>query len=329
MSAPAVSTPVPSISEQLAAICRQALTRDERRALTRIEPMRSWWMIGSNWLLVFPAMALVAYAPNPFTILLALFIIGARQLGMGIVMHEAAHRTLFRNRQLNDWAGNWLAGYPIWSDMYPYRAYHLVHHAQTGTPNDPDLSLVTPFPITKRSFARKLWRDLSGQTGIKQTRFILQRDLGRRNSPSHQLGMSGGERRDGGWRKLAPIATTNGALLLVLTAAGYPALYLLWVVAWLTTYRLLTRIRSIAEHSMVPDQSDPLRNTRTIHARWWERLFIAPNLVNYHLEHHLMMSVPHHNLPRMHRLLAERGVLEDCCVAEGYLSVLRLATSRA
>jgi len=331
MGAPAIAagSTAASPAEQLTALCRTFLTRDERRALTRINPLRSWFMIASNWALVLGVMALVAWAPNPVTIILALFIIGARQLGLAIVMHEAAHRTLFRNRRLNDWAGNWLAAYPIWADLRPYRTYHLVHHLQTGTAGDPDLGLVTPFPITRRSFGRKVWRDLSGQTGVKQTRFVLRRDLGKRTASAHQLGMSAGERRDGGWRKLVPVATTNALLLAVLAVAGYPALYLLWVAAWLSTYRLVSRIRSIAEHSMVPDQLDPLRNTRTTRARWWERLFIAPNLVNYHLEHHLMMSVPHHNLPRMHRLIAERGALKDCCIADGYLSVLRLATSRA
>jgi len=87
------------------------------------------------------------------------------------------------------------------------------------------------------------------------------------------------------------------------------------------------RLRSIAEHGMVPDPADPLRNTRTTLARWWERLLLAPNRVNYHLEHHLVMTVPHYNLPRMHRLLRARGVLEDACVTRGYLDVLRLASA--
>ncbi len=87
------------------------------------------------------------------------------------------------------------------------------------------------------------------------------------------------------------------------------------------------RLRSIAEHGMVPDPADPLRNTRTTLARWWERLLLAPNRVNYHLEHHLVMTVPHYNLPRMHRLLRARGVLEDACVTRGYLDVLRLAAA--
>ena len=85
----------------------------------------------------------------------------------------------------------------------------------------------------------------------------------------------------------------------------------------------MTRIRSIAEHALTPDANDALNNTRTTVARWWERLLIAPNRVNYHLEHHLIMTVPHYKLPRFHRMLRERGVLKDACVAYGYLGVLK------
>jgi fatty acid desaturase len=316
-------------SKAAAAMLREVLSPEERKALLRIDPLASVWMIASNWLLVCAAMALVGWAPNPLTIVVALFVIGARQLGMAIVMHEAAHRTLFRNRRLNDWAGNWLAAYPVWAEVAPYRAYHLLHHSRTGTDQDPDLGLAAPFPITRASFRRKVWRDLTGQTGWKQARAVFLRDIGR-GRPRNQraLGMNEGAQPDVGWHKLVPVAVTNGTLLAILALAGHAALYLLWVVAWLTTYRLVTRIRSIAEHGMVPDRLDPLRNTRTTLARWWERLLVAPNRVNFHLEHHLLMTVPHHNLPRLHRLLRARQAIDERCVTPGYLEVLRLATAR-
>ena len=98
--------------------------------------------------------------------------------------------------------------------------------------------------------------------------------------------------------------------------------------AWFTTNTLVTRIRSIAEHALTPDPDEPLGNTRTTVASWWERLLIAPNRVNYHLEHHLLMTVPHYNLPRMHRLLRARGVLGVACIERGYWKVLRAAASR-
>jgi hypothetical protein len=37
--------------------------------------------------------------PNLLTILLALFGIGARQLGLAVLMHEAAHRTLLADKK--------------------------------------------------------------------------------------------------------------------------------------------------------------------------------------------------------------------------------------
>ena len=111
-------------------------------------------------------------------------------------------------------------------------------------------------------------------------------------------------------------------------ACGRPELYLLWVAAWLTTHTFVTRIRSIAEHALTPDPDDAFGNTRTTLVSGWERLFFAPNRVNYHLEHHLLMTVPHYHLPRMHRLLRERGILERGLVTTGYASVLRQASSK-
>ena len=301
---------------------RQALSRDEIDALLEMHDWRSWASIAIDWGLVFAAMALVAWLPHVLTIVLALFVIGARQLGFAVLMHEASHRSLFRSRAVNDWVGNWLCAYPIWADLFPYRPYHLKHHAKNWTAEDPDLELAQKHPVTAASMRRKAWRDLSGQVGWKRVKALVRRDL-RSADGMHT------SRKLAGWHNLRGVVTTNAALLGLLALLGHPELYGLWVGAWFTTYSLVTRIRSIAEHSMVPDTLDELRNTRTTLAGWWERLFVAPNRVNYHLEHHLLMTVPHYSLPRMHRLLRERGVLEQACVTSGYPAVLRQAASKA
>ena len=113
---------------------RSALTREELAPLLAQSDLRSWLSIGVDWALVFAAFALVAAWPNPLTVVAALFVIGARQLGLAVLMHEASHRTLLRDRKRNDWAGNWLCAYPVWSDLNPYRPYHLQHHSPTCTP---------------------------------------------------------------------------------------------------------------------------------------------------------------------------------------------------
>jgi len=324
MSAAPAAAPAPAAGPsrpEATTAWRDALSRDEIASLVELSDLRGFLALAVDWGLVAAFFVLVAVWPNPLTVLVALFGIGARQLGFAVLMHEAAHRTLFRTRWLNDFVGDWLVSYPILSNVADYRPYHLRHHAKTGTEEDPDLHLTAPFPITRSSFRRKVWRDLSGTTGLKFLRFRVRKEVG--TGPWRER-LRNGLRS----RVLRGAVLSNAVLLGVLWALGHPWLYLLWVGAWLTTNTLVTRIRAIAEHSMVPDPPHPTRGTRTTLPSWWERLFVAPNRVNYHLEHHLLMTVPMHNLPRMHALLRERGVLEDAVVSHGYLDVLRLAVSK-
>jgi len=294
---------------------QQVLGREKIRELLEMDDRKSWASFAVNWGVIFAAMAWVAVWPHVVSVVVALFLIGARQLGLAVLMHETAHHSLFKDRKVNDFVGQWFAGYPIWSDALPYRPYHLQHHAKTGSAEDPDLGLTTPFPITKGSLRRKIWRDLSGQTGWKFARASYRRSFGNWQDPQSRRAGTG-------------FAVTNLVLFGLLAAAGHPELYLLWVVAFLTTNTLVTRIRAIAEHALTPDREDPLGNTRTTIASWWERLFICPNRVNYHLEHHLLMTVPHYNLPKMHQLLKERGLLDRACVeTRGYRAILSAAAA--
>ena len=117
----------------------------------------------------------------------------------------------------------------------------------------------------------------------------------------------------------------NGLILGACILAGKPWMYLLWIGSMLTTAMLAARVRSIAEHAVTPDHTDPFNNTRTTYARWWERLLFAPHHVNYHLEHHLLMTVPPYNLAKMHRILKDKGALQNACVVDNYGDVLKLA----
>jgi len=328
-STEAPSEPDSQAMESAEAHWKRQLTKPELREVLALDDRRSAWTLAVNWGLVFASMALVGWHANPLTIAVAVFVIGGRQLGCAIVMHEAAHRSFFSSRIWNDRLGNWLGAYPVFAEVLPYRNYHLVHHAHTGTAADPDVGLTTPFPITRHSFTRKVFRDLSGQTGIQQLAATVKRDLGLGAARTQRnQGLRAGEKPDVGWHKLGPFAVSNLAILTVPTAFGRPELYLLWVVALLTTYRLALRIRSIAEHAMAGPAEDPLRNTRTTLVSWWERLFFAPAFVNYHLEHHLLMTVPHYRLPRLHAILRDRGLLDGALVTEGgYREVLRRATT--
>jgi fatty acid desaturase len=301
-------------------------TTDEIRELRVIRERRAWLTLLVNYGLIAASMALVAYVPSALTVILALVVIGTRQLGFAVVMHESAHHTLFRSRRLNDFVGNWLAAYPIYLSADMYRAHHLEHHAKTWTDGDPDLSLAERFPVSKASMARKVARDLLGITGLKQllgTTYLVVKVVRGEEVEAGTLPLR--LERRAAIRMVVGTIITNLILLTILWALGHPMLYLLWAGAWLTTNKLVARIRSIAEHAVIPDPTDPMGQTRTVRASWLERLLIAPNRVQYHLEHHLLMTVPHYNLPKFHAMLRERDLLEDACIADNYVQVLRVA----
>ena len=242
-------------------------------------------------------------------------------------MHEAAHGGLHHNKAINEWVGQWLCAVPVGSDLASYRSYHLQHHKFTQQPEDPDLSLSAPFPISKESYTRKAIRDLTGQTFVKQ-RLPLLLSLFRREDGdekvSHESFVASGA------DKMARFLCVNALIFVLFWLAGAGIWYwAVWVVGMATWLPLVTRIRNIAEHACTSTGEDPFSHARTTLAHPVERLLIAPYWVNYHAEHHLFMYLPCYRLPEAHRLLLEKGLIQRMEVRPGYLDVMRLATSRA
>ena len=266
------------------------------------------------------AAAMAAGIIWPLTIPLMVMVIGTRQLGLFILMHDAAHGLLHSNRRINDWAAKWFGG----AELDAYRPYHLQHHRFVQQTEDPNLVLSAPFPIKPASLKRKIWRDLSGQTFFKQQFDPLRVKL---------------KSRDAGQSAMAVIADevvrrrvfliSNGVGFALFAAAGMWWAWLsMWLLPMATWLPLVTRLRNIAEHALVAENNaDPLRHARTTHASFIERVLIAPYWVNYHGEHHMFTQIPCWNLPKAHRILANNGVTARMEVQPSYPAVLRLAAS--
>lgn len=270
------------------------------------------------------AVAVVAGAVWPILIPLCVAIIGTRQLGLAILMHEAAHGGLSPDARLNDFVGHWLCAVPVGASLPLYRPYHLSHHKYAQQPEDPDLVLSAPFPVTRASLRRKIIRDLTGQTFFKQRiLFAFKAFASRRDEDLAEGAVVTG-------RSIAPFLLVNAALLLGAVLAGvWWAYFALWLLPLATWFPMVTRLRNIAEHACVEGSStDPFRAARTTRATWWERAFIAPYWVNFHAEHHLFMSVNSYKLPALHQKLRDKDVLERMEVAPGYIAVLRKASAR-
>jgi fatty acid desaturase len=280
-----------------------------------------FYLVLHAWLVIALSMALFVVWPNPLTFVVAIALVGGRQLGLAILMHDAAHRALFENARLNDLVGAHFCGFPIGASLSLYRPYHLSHHRHTQQPEDPDLILSAPFPITQASFKRKMWRDILGVTGyqrrLEQFKIIMGEDpsLARR-----VLKLVAHERY---------FIASNAALLLILSLAGlWWAYFVLWLLPLMTWYQVISRIRNIAEHAVVSDNNDRLRNTRTTLTNGLMHMVLAPYWVNYHLEHHLFVFTPCWKLPAAHQMLIAQGFGPRMELAKGYWQVLLKATAK-
>lgn len=296
---------------------------DEWARLSAQSMWRGPGLIAFAWAIILGAGWLFVAFPNPATYILAVMLIGARQLGLAILEHDAAHGALHPNAKLNDGLAEWLCGAPIGGSLKRYRPYHLAHHKYTEQPEDPDLGLSAPFPITRASLHRKMIRDLTGQTFFKQR---LQPTIHRIRNAMNGVTRKPPRVRD---RPVMRFWIVNGAAILALTTFGYwwvwPAL---WIVPMATWFPLITRLRNIAEHAMVETRDDPFSHARTTLANPLERLFIAPFWVHYHCEHHLFMYAPCYRLPAIHRALMLKGHGDRMQVTRGYAEVLRRCASK-
>ena len=297
------------------------------------------WLVLHCWGVIGLAMA--AGVVWPILIPLSVAVIGTRQLGLAILMHEAAHGGLSSNRRLNDGLGQWLCAVPVGADLNQYRPYHLAHHKYAQQPEDPDLVLSAPFPVKPASLRRKILRDLTGQTFFKQRVLFALRSSSLKGGSARENARSsspkGGSAKDNvegavvTGASVAPFLLVNAAMLAGLTLAGvWWAYFVLWLLPLATWFPMVTRIRNIAEHACVEGSADDaIRAARTTSAGWLERAFIAPYWVNFHAEHHLFMHVACWRLPKLHRAVRATAEGERMEVAGSYDAVLRRVTREA
>ncbi len=306
---------------------------DERSLFERKNAwLASLYIIG-HYSAIVSAFALVYVFPNALSILVALFVLGGQQLACSVLMHDASHYAIFENKKINDFVGRWLGAYPLLLELESYRRYHRLHHTHTGLKNDPDIMLTKGYPTSKRSMMRKFTRDLTGVTGVKF--FIgtimlymgyVEYNSGNQvvKSPTPPVGLRAIIIRALTW--LGKPLLVNASLFLILFWLASGWLYLLWIAAYLTTYQFSLRVRSMAEHSMVEDSSNPYSNTRTTLTNIVGKLLFAPYNVNYHAEHHILMGVPSYNFPAMHKHLKAKGFYQKGVLERGYLNIIKKAT---
>jgi fatty acid desaturase len=303
---------LPGADSQILANGRAVPTlRDELR---RVPSFRNAASVVSCYLQIAVVIGVTVRLHNPLVWVPAFVLMGRAHAQLAALMHEAAHRLLFRNKAANDWVGRWLLGYPSFSDTDRYRRIHMAHHRDEFGPEEPDIPLYRGYPITAASLRRKLLRDATGQTGFK----LLQAQFGalRRGTPPTR-------------RAVRHIFMVQAVLAVAAGLAGYPLVYwLLWFVPYLTIWRVINRLRSIAEHGGMIQSKDRRETTHSVTQHWLARSILVPYWIGWHLAHHCDSGIPMRNLPRYHRALIASGYIPAHLEYRSYPALWRTLSSR-
>lgn len=284
-----------------------------RSDLRRIPSWRNAWSVA--WLYGQNALILVVAARlgHPAAWLAAFLMMGRAHAQFASLMHEAAHRLLFSHKGANDFVGNWLLGYPVMTSTPAYRRVHMAHHREEFGPDEPDIPLYANYPVAPSSLRRKLVRDLTGRTGAR----LIAAQMRGFTSPDARV-------RRTLWKMVA-VQVVVAAVFTILGAWWmYPVM---WVLPYFTLWRVINRLRSIAEHGGLRADDDRRIATHSVTQHLIARFYLVPYKIGYHLAHHVDAGVPFRNLPRYHRMLRESGYVDDGYEYPSYRAIWRaLAT---
>lgn len=234
--------------------------------------------------------------------------------------HDASHYALCRNRLANELVGDLFLMFPLLALTQKYRAAHWGHHLHVNDPErDTDLLRLNHpephrFPVSKGGFWRRyVLRALWPPTVL---RYLLGRAKAANLGPV-AAGTPAPPYRSAVARRM------RGAYWLALLAGvhatgSWPIFWLFWVLPLLTFYPMLMQLREIAHHSNAPDDGD-LTNSRVFRVHPLLRYCIFPYGQDFHLTHHLFMSLPHHRLAEADALLRRWPPYRDeVVVCRGY-----------
>ncbi|MGE0672931.1 MAG: fatty acid desaturase family protein [Methylibium sp.] len=326
---------------QGAAAARRVLGAQELAPLTRLNDCRS---MGALALSVGVSAAAITFGlavwPSPW-VLASVLVVGVQQHGFFILAHEAAHYRLLSSRRLNDVLGR-LIGMAGGISMCTYRVIHRLHHNHLYGPQDPDTAIHGGYPRGVAYLWKKLGTDLLGANAWKTYAYFFgapairdETAMGGEGALRSQkllndtsADLRRAARQDRWWVVAAQLALPAASFGL----GGWQGLAqyaVLWALPLLTVLQPILRLRAICEHGAVTDLGSPLtaaRSNLTGPAKSGRaadtllnllgRALLFPHHVNHHLEHHLYPAVPHYHLPRLHRLLAAKGVLDGAEVRD-------------
>jgi len=260
--------------------------------------------------------------------------------------HEAVHKTLCANMQLNEFFGVFGQAL-VGVNFHAYRLQHLDHHRCASSETDPDSHIYMKVMAIRSGWPRFFY--LVFGTLIEILIKIRQKGTGgygteRKINPKIERLM----KRDSVFVILAQLSLMGIANICVgglPFSLGLPwaieailgcvvGYAIVWIVPLFCVTVFLNRCRIVIEHGLAlhianqtQDFGGPRIPTIDVVPNVIERIIFAPFLFNYHCAHHLFMAVPHYNLPKLHALLRESQHAGHHRIDGGYVAAIRRTMS--
>ena len=286
--------------------------RPEFRAeLRKIPNVRNALLVFIALVYPFVAVGAAVALDHPLGWVAAFFVMGAYFQRALTLFHEAAHRLLFSNRRINDLIGEKLIGWIAFgTGESNYRLAHSQHHRDEFGEREPDFALYARYPIPRDSLRRKLTRDAIGVSGWKNVKPSL-------------VGLFRSGRRVRALRFLG----AQAVVFVVFALFGHPWLFLLlWLLPWLTYWRVANRLRALAEHAGMTRSDDRRLTTHHIRQGFLSKHVFLSQSIGYHLAHHVDSGIPMANLPILQQALEEDGYVTESITHHGYRAFWRTLT---
>ena len=286
------------------------------RELYELSSFQNIAFIALEWLSIILVVYITQRFFNIFSYFLAVVWIGSRWQALGVLMHEAVHYRLFKNRKLNEIVGEFLA-WPLVLTMKGYRNSHLAHHQNLNTAEDPDYNQWDKYYQFPKSKTQMLMALIENALGIgliydlTQTAFKHTEQFEVHNRIPLTL-------------RLSQLAFYALIISLSIAFSFWQLLLLYWFVPLLTATKFFDYLRAMAEHYGMESSNDFNSSRNTF---GWECFLIAPYNICIHLAHHLHPGVPWYNLHKLHAvLMKDPEYREKSLNTQGYLRVLEDCT---
>lgn len=242
-----------------------------------------------DWLLIF--CSFLISLNEPIFLLIGLIITGACQRALSNLIHDASHWNLTRNKNINDFISNLLAGLPMISPIKNYRVFHFLHHKYLSDPFlDPDSKTHTRYKYDDMKPPCKYW--------YQNILYLIF------NFEAWKDSNLGSYSELNTLQKTCVITWWVLMFLFITLFSNKLSIYFLiyWQLSRATTYHVIRIIAEFLDHSGLPIGSI-IENTRLIKSHsYLLKKIIHPHNDHMHALHHLDPSLPNYNLEKAYFL---------------------------